>query len=464
MDDNNNTLPIQNGGLPLSPEASKKLAKELADNAKKGAQFFEDLSKALDEKKYVDLDTISKLMTASKFLGKFSVAIGALGVVLGVIAFFFKEESDTEKILKAIDKLSGKIDNLQKVMIDQFKHLEHVVELTAAKTQISPHLNLLKTLRHLIVEYEKSADDPVQHKLDRDRLLRYTSRDIELAVEGIHSQCLGENLATNIFEASYDKTYGSISFITELGIALHTIAIYALFIDSYLWTIKNQKDGKEDVESAAAQAKNSNKLFSPLVEGIYNAWESCYKKCIKNIESNATRKIETEGFPKYSNAGNHGSSAKGIHRLLEDQWPMFDWTVLVYDPVGGYHNHSYLGSAMSWFRQNVPGGQINIVINKVDKKEPEPIDETSQIFRMFALEPDTFGALGIQNRSWDNLEDAIEMLQKRLSNSPPKLIWIAKPSCNSALVVSNNKRVKYVKGDDYHVFGVLFNWPRRKSG
>lgn len=461
--DDGNLMPAQNDGLPFNPAAQKKMAQDLAEKAKKGAQFFEDLSNALEKRNYIDLDTIANLMAVSKYLGKFSAILGSVGVVFGVISIFFKEESDTEKILKAIEKVSGKIDNLQKVMIDQFMHLEHVVELTAAKTQISPHLNLLKTLRHLIEAYEESSDDPGQRKLNRDRLLKYTSRDIELAVEGIHSQCLGENLANNIFEASYDKTYGNIRFITELGVTLYSIASYAVFMDSYIWKIRNQKDGDEDIKEATTQADNSDVIFLPLVQGIYAAWEEWYKKCVVNIDANAKLKLEAEGFPKHCNAGDHGSSVKGIHRLLDDQWPMIDWNVIVYDPVSGYQNHSYLGPAMSWFRKQVPGGQVNIVISSVDKKEPEPFNSASQIFRMFALRPDTLGAFGIQNRNWGNLERAIELFKEWFHNNSPKMVWIAKPNCNPALAVSNEKRIAYIKGEDYHVFGVLFHPPRKEK-
>lgn len=441
------------GGLGDATSTVKGFAENsgaAADALKTFADSFTQNSK--------NIKTLNKLLSASKGLSRLSSGLGMLGAALGIISILSGEESDTDKILNAISKLDSKLDTLQSVMIGQFDKLAHVAEVNAAKTQLRPHINSLKTLQDLVAVYNRSAKNSAQREIATDRLLEYRHRDILEAVEAIYSQCTGSFTATNIFDATYNRTYGDISAITNLGASLYAFACFANIADSLLSMLKRSREGSHNLQTANEVNTFNKNLYSPMLTGIHAAWENAHQRCIDNFESNMVKQMQADVFPR-TNASDHKGAVNNFRNILKDKWFWKDWIVIVYDPIGGFNNHGLNGwGVKSWFRQNMKGGQANIVIKHVDKTVSPGTANQNTKFTHRWVDNGTFIWDKPKNRSkdyqiedfnWSDVRHAFDKLNPR--NSYPGLIWMCKRYKGVWMASTNSRRLTWKNGKRFTI-------------
>ena len=414
--------------------------KSISGHAKTAADSLKTFADTIDGKDLKSLANVKNLLKVSKGLSRLSAGLGMLGAVLGVISLLTGEESDTDKILNAIDKLDKKIDSLQTAMLDQFDKLKNIVEVESAKTQLRPHLNVLRSVKDLVLAYQKAAKDPTQRQIAVDRLLDFDRKDVQMSVEAIFSQCTGRDQATNILEATYNKTFGSMLAVTDIGASLYSFACFGYIADSLIGTLERTRDGGENAEAARQEGIFAKNLYNPMIEGIYAAWESFSNRCENEFEANMISKVQTEIFPRM-NASLHEASVKDVRNKLRDQWFWKDWCAIIYDNVSGLNNHGFKGwGVKSWFRQTVSNGQVNMMVKWVDKTVAASGKNqwnTHGTIKVINPAYDWFDSVGLdddpawinktvttQDLDWKNVETAFNRMNSQISH--PGMVWMCR--------------------------------------
>lgn len=439
-----NAFPINKGKIDAM--------KNSADIASKALKEF---TEALSEEKF--MKTIEALLKVSKGLSRVSLGLGVIGAVLGIISIFSNRKSDTQLILEAIDQMGQKINDLEATMLNQFERLINIIGKEHALTQLRGHLNKLVALQKVVINYNGYIlkGEIKDQEECKELLLEYKSKEIREAVVAIASQSTGANLADNIFSAIDRTSYGNLSEITDLGSYLYYFASFGLIADTLIQTLKiTNDDGEVDIDKAETKAKVANDIYLPLLDSIYESWESSHHKCIKDHKKNWREKVIKEWMLVHNiESPDYQKLSVDLLGILSKQWFWKDWFVLIYDGKRGYHNHSMEGGDYEWW----PKDSKNIIVFSISKDREalgSQWDTSYTIGEFNEYLENGKTERGVQYHlikakikvEWPNIEDAFRLMDHPVKDDG--FICMLRKGIKYGHTCTNKNRLLYRVGND----------------
>lgn len=342
-------------------------------------KYVNDLSKSADGLYYGGIGgAINGFLSSTKIFAKLSIGFGLIGAGLGFVSLFAGGKDANEKILDAVEKLEGRVDQLERSMNAQFEQLKNELEWNAARIQIVNYLNPLNALRPLVSRYQEAVKvgNSTTIRDMEDRLLEYDRRVVWDSIIGIYSQVHGKDLHLNILEALYKSSYGHLSSLVQVGSSLLSYCVFGLMADAMIRRLQlireAQDQGREVDESLMMEAASgADKLYLPINEDVSSEGARWSSQCVSEAKENIKLRMDNV-ILRNLHHGDHKGGAGFIRKSLHNYWPWFDWFVVVYDPVAGFDNHAWRGwDSHGWLRHHLAsGGDINVVIKWVDRGTP----------------------------------------------------------------------------------------------
>jgi hypothetical protein len=316
--------------------------------------------------------SLQSLLSSSKF-STFASSLGLLGAGLGILnAAGVFGKSDTAQILDAIGGLSSKIDDLKSTMLAKFDHVEAVVDFTSAKSDIAPYIATLDTLKSLVNNYRVASSDADREEW-AGRILEFKSSEVAVAVQGIANASEGEPTANSLFASLLAESYGDMELVMYFGNTLMGYCAFAVIVDAMIDYLTAAQDftaatsDEDKLEAGEAAGKYAAELYTDNMTIVHDAWYGAYQDCMQNVDTYIGQKM-TGSILSTLSASDHTAASEALFDALKEQWFWYDWFVVLYDDVSGYNNHAWWGwNQLSWKRQQVDGGKVNIVVKYTDK-------------------------------------------------------------------------------------------------
>ena len=345
-------------------EAAAEAAKKL-DEYREAAAELAEKGKALST-----LQNIAKNLT---WLSKVATVVQVASIGLGLLEALFPAESDTDKILKSINKLSKQIDGL--------------------KTQIEAAVEALKTegvktdIWHSITEILATSDELRSNNtallLDRNPT--------------VYSDALTDFLRVIVADGPEDKSlmqwvyhahYGDPYVMAKHTAYLRDLADKTLQCLGAVYTAKQRKIAQDKgevfgpAEAALATAEitgdaavegSPNYRYNQIIEGLQYWSELPFKKA--EIAANTQRLIEDTYKEEWPGTTSEKSGAKVMQELLSEQFDWLQIAVFKYPAVRGYDKHAYATAGHDvithafWEKKDDYGVPHNYVVYAVPRLE-----------------------------------------------------------------------------------------------
>lgn len=299
---------------------------------------------------------------------KFSGALGVLGAGLGLITTFMGGKSDTEKILDAIKDVSNQINELHDRMEYHFEQLKSEIKQDLALDNFQSWKAKFKAVKRDMDELYKIENQ----KSEKARSIRAVLRDFSTAEiqEGFEyiASLFGINdqgIDINLLEETYKVSNGSFAKINLIASGMYSQLILATVIWGLINSLgKSEDEMKTHTDKWVDDQRNfMTNIFKGPMTKAHSAWESWYKKCQDDFHANANQFL-IDRINKASDRGNHKKTAEYLCHEFSANYDVYDWVVIVYDPVSGWDRHKCNGVHyfMSWRYQG-----INVTVGAISK-------------------------------------------------------------------------------------------------
>lgn len=260
---------------------------KLKESAKAMNEWVEKINKLEEEGK--DLSKLQEVFKGVKVFGKLSSSFAAASMGLDVALFFFGEEAPdpNAEVLKAIDKLDGKIDKLDKkvggLWVDmdvQFTKLKEHLDANTSKSLLEPLLNNFSGLHEEVIIYKRTKSHESVGNLVSDI---YEPARISRDFNSIKNVLTSDDTTINPLKSAYTATNGDARTIIQLGksfLGLCTFAPLAYTLTAAL------RYGKDPINNPVVSAKDAEDHFQDNIEAISNEVNKYIEKCQTEVKEN----------------------------------------------------------------------------------------------------------------------------------------------------------------------------------
>tara|TARA_R110001583_G_scaffold71050_6_gene200600 strand:- start:40141 stop:41565 length:1425 start_codon:yes stop_codon:yes gene_type:complete len=462
---------------------AKDVGRETANVVKSIDKFKNAIEIGKDANKS-NLTNVVKLLSGSG-LSKFSAGLGCLSAVIGFVSLFTSSKSTEELILEMLENIDSKIDSLQSLMLGRFDRLEAVVEQVGANASLAGPLGEIDAVVESVNALISSKTD-ARRRLAIGSLRDFNSSSLRKAASTINQTVSESAVGNNIYRANLTTSYGDVVVIQDIGRVLNYYLMSAQLAADILDILKDIPDDKlfainlsekngspldlipdEYVSRIEDIAENNRSYFEGYVEKHGMKWSESLSEAVEN-HADFIDSYLGEMVLQDLEAKNHSSSANKLVATLSEKWWWLDHFAVVYDDISGFSNHAMEGGRChSYFRHNVKGGKVNIVVAWADDTyEAKGSTRNSNVSHNYSYRRATPGGGtrlvdGTYNGpaekyDWNN-RDLRDVLNELVDNKPvskQRLVWVCVKKKGVTCAWSNTQRVLWINGK-YLTFAVF---------
>jgi len=271
-------------------------------------------------------------------LGKVAQGLGMMGSAVNVL-LTIGQKSETQQIISEIKKVDAHISALSARMDNRFDELEAYEALLKAQGEVSGPLTKISAATEAWQLYQNDIQN-LKGGADAHQLSGRNVSQIFDAATAVADQCAGGNLHTPILQAAETYTDGDMPAVLQLGhlLVMRMTEAQRVYAALYALDLADGDTPPADIVQKASEA--SARDFQSHVKDCVDAVEQSFLRL--NRQPIVSRHVKAavpklvEGLSSWSTKG----AAKEIGQALERKHPLYDFMVIVYEPVEGFDNHS----------------------------------------------------------------------------------------------------------------------------
>lgn len=309
------------------------------------------------------LSQVDTLLKDVQYFGKAAAVLGAVGAGLGIVTMILGEKSAAEQNTELLNAIKGQISQLSADMKRLFADEEREAHLIAAQARWDEKFSSPSN-------YHSRYDRYVKEKTEAHRINLMKLDPFELMDQaGEFGRWMKQPLAQeNLFLAIYESSFGNEGTILAIG----THVLKETYFLHRLCLLQRELVEKYDPARLGSIPPESeiNDSFVKSIEVISKEIDKyaqkCRDNCWNNVDQCLVNRIFTETDLNW--ADYFTENCKDIGEALQAQWPRYDWSVIVYDAVGGFDRHGVASKGIyrkDYFRQQCKSGQANIIVAAV---------------------------------------------------------------------------------------------------
>ncbi|OPX55111.1 hypothetical protein SAMN02745127_01331 [Oceanospirillum multiglobuliferum] len=357
-------------------------------------------SKAIDHNAELSTQLLSKCTDIEKAvkalkpgaLSKIVTAMKGVGTAISIITFFMElgQESDTDRILKEISVLSGKIDRLQTLMINRFDRTENYISEVAAKQTLSSAIANISSA-YTAVDTLRKAKNKLEREFALRNIMEINLQSIRTSVQEINSTINTSSTGNKIFKSILATSYGNADTINGIGMKVYSVLQEAYLVDIVVsilrschgknvfskldvnMSIESQIEKLELTPLLEAAHNNSSDHYIPTIDILNEEWFAALKSCKDDSRKYICSYFETEALNNIE-PNEKQKSASILVESLKNRWGWIDFFSVIYENVKGFNNHILHASSNNkivCFRKNIKNVECNIIVVWVESTEDE---------------------------------------------------------------------------------------------
>ncbi len=344
-------------------------ANKAIDTAQKIAVKLDKMSKAATAlaKEGKALGKLDEMLQNVAYFGQAATVLGAVGGGLGLVTLILGTKSAAEQNTELLTAIKGQISQLSTDMTRLFEKAEKTAHLIAAQARWDTKFDELSDYHSRYDHFLASKD----YDAYRQHLLKLNQEDL-MHLADTFGELMNDDLLAqeNLLLATYKSSFGNEPLILSIGTHIlqetYFLQELCLLIGE---TIRSTEPGRihELLPDAEVSAR-----FAIAINKIAEAIRIWAKKCRDECWTNVEEFLETQQFPDthLDWQGYYVANLAAIGESLRTRWPRYDWSVIVYDAVGGYDRHGVVSSEngiyrKAYFRRDCGSGQANIIVAAV---------------------------------------------------------------------------------------------------
>lgn len=299
----------------------------------------------------------------------FAAASDAAGLLGSAFALYNLFSGDTDPVLDGLQKLSNKIDSLEKTVRQEFDQLLADVKMDHARLAIWDHINSLETYRRLLVT-ERKACPKGKGISGITTISEIQPVDVLHSMGALSSLMEGDNLLSiNALDRIYDASHGGVE-VARTAQYLGDYLLCGSIILSAIEAAKVRRGNNAEGEGSSAQAeaaKLANRVGKNYLESADKAIDKILDKCEKHLPTNAKSRVEAINFSAQSanSTDCYGPIANKVLTEITSAYPWREWGVTCAWPYHDGVEHVF-SDAISWIKP-FADAEATITLMNVDK-------------------------------------------------------------------------------------------------